>query len=454
MHRIEPQESGAGKSTNGVMDARGGEIAYLLQMFPKYSETFILNELLEHQRQGRPVRVLSLRLPREGRFHGCLADLEQAAEYVSESFWDKPGRIGEAAQDALLREMRGVSRNVAHWVGRHVSARDVWQALLVRRWAKRRGVTHLHTHFGGYAATVAYLARLMGGPSYSVTLHAFDIFRETVNRELLRRVIANSAFCVTVSQFNAAYLRDEIKADTGKVRVLYNGIPLERFPYSEGPREPGTILGVGRLIEKKGFHYLIRACAKLVEQGRSIRCDIVGEGPQKDELKAEIKRLGLKDNVRLVGAWPQEQVARALCKASLFALPCVEAKDGNMDALPTVLLEAMAAGCPCVSTRLSGIPEIILDRHTGLLVPPEDSAALAAAIREMIDHPGMCSVFSRAGRARAEEVFDVRQNVGVLAGWLRGMPRSTSISNTATEEKGPIRLTSQTAVAAAEEVAA
>lgn len=418
MRGLELATSRMDKSHCHAMGGRADEIAYLLQVFPKYSETFILNELLEHQRQGSPVRVLSLRLPREGRFQGCLADLQQSAEYVAESFWDKPGRIAEAARDAFSADLRSVPRNMGHWIGRLVSARDVWQALLVRRWAQRRGVRHLHTHFGGYAATVAYLSRLMGGPTYSVTLHAFDIFRETVNRELLRRIISHSAFCVTVSHFNARYLCDEIGADAAKIRVLYNGIPLGRFPFSEGQREPGTILSVGRLIEKKGFIHLIRACASLVAQGRSIECDIVGEGPQREELKAEIKHLGLKDTVRLVGAWPQERVALALARSSLFALPCVEAKDGNMDALPTVLLEAMAAGCPCVSTRLSGIPEIILDRHTGVLVPPEDHSALADAMVEVLDQAELRDRFSRAGRARVEEVFDVRQNVGVLSGWL------------------------------------
>lgn len=435
MRVLELAASQVDLSTGPAMGGRADEIAYLLQVFPKYSETFILNELLEHQRQGAPVRVLSLRLPREGRFHGCLADLQQSAEYVAESFWDKPGRIAEAARDALSADLRGVPRNVSHWIGRLVSARDVWQALLVRRWAKRRGVKHLHTHFGGYAATVAYLSRLMGGPTYSVTLHAFDIFRETVNRELLRRIITHSSFCATVSQFNARYLRDEIGADAEKVRVLYNGIPLGRFPFCEGPREPGTILSVGRLIEKKGFIHLIRACGALVAQGRSIECEIVGEGPQKDELKAEIKRLGLKDTVRLVGAWPQERVALALARSSLFALPCVEAKDGNMDALPTVLLEAMAAGCPCVSTRLSGIPEIILDRHTGMLVPPGDPSALADALAEMFDNPELRHEFARTSQARVEDLFDVRQNVGVLSGWLAAAAQSAGREQTRTAKQ-------------------
>ena len=393
-------------------------VAYLLQNFPKYSETFILNEVLEHQRRGSPVRVLALRFPRDGRFHGCLAEMDSAAEYIPESYWDNPDKRREAMREVFRETPGGLMRSARRWIGRQVDFRDVWQAVLVRRWTRRRNISHVHVHFGGYAARVAFLSRLMGGPSYSVTLHAFDIFRENVNPALLRDVIATSAFCVTVSDFNARYLRDRINADAARVRVLYNGIPLSRFPFSEEPREAGTILSVGRLIEKKGFIHLIRACGLLRDAGVLNRCDIVGDGPLKDELKSEIARQNLKGRVNLVGAWPQERVAEALRSASVFALPCVEAKDGNMDALPTVLLEAMAAGCPCVSTRLSGIPEIIEDAVTGRLVEPGDESGLANAIRQVLSNREEAERFSLAGRERAEALFDVRKAVGTLAGWL------------------------------------
>lgn len=396
----------------------GMHIAYLLQNYPKYSETFILNELLEHQRQGRPMRVIALRFPREGRFHGCLADLKQAAEYVPESYWDKPDRRREAMRAAVKASPVGAARAAGRWLRRQADYRDLWQAALVRRWAERRGVKHVHVHFGGYAARVAFLAKLMGGPSYSVTLHAFDIFRKNVNIRLLRDMIQASAFCVTVSRFNAGYLRETVGANPDRVRLLYNGIPLARFPFSDAPRESGTILSVGRLIEKKGLHHLIRACAMLNERGLLTRCEIVGEGPMKDELKAEISRLGLRHRVQLVGAWPQEKVAEALRRAAVFALPCIEARDGNMDALPTVLLEAMAAGCPCVSTRLSGIPEIIEDRQSGRLANPGDETGLADAIAETLTTPSNAMGYSLAGRRRVESLFDGERAASTLRNWL------------------------------------
>lgn len=400
-------------------EPRPGErsIAYLLQVFPKYSETFIVNEILEHQRRGRPVRILSLRFPREGRFHGCLQELEEAAEYVSESYWDGTPKIREALWPALARSPMAVARLASIWAAREVTFRDLWQALLVRRWAARRRVRHFHCHFGGFAATVAALSRLIGGPSFSVTLHAHEIFRENIDLRHLRRIVDLSAFCVTVSQFNARHLVESLGVDEKKVRVLYNGIPLDRFPFSATPREPGTILAVGRLIEKKGFAYLIRACKALADKKLLRRCDIVGEGREQGSLKSEIKRLGIGEFVRLAGPWPQERVADALKRYAVFALPCVRAADGNMDALPTVLLEAMASGCPVVSTRLSGIPEIVEDGTSGLLVEPNDERALASALEDLLRDPARAGDLAARGRQRAEVRFDVCKSVATLADW-------------------------------------
>lgn len=405
-------------SADSTAHSREHGVAYVLQMFPKYSETFILNELLEHQRQGRSVRVLSLRYPREGRFHGCLASLTEAAEYLQESLWDDLSKLREAAWSALATSSAGVCRSLHPWLARHVTSRDLWQATLLKRWAVRRKVRHVHCHFGGFAASVAALSRMMGGPTFSVTLHAHEIFRENGDSAWLRRIVELSAFVVTVSKFNARYLVENVGAAGDRIRVLYNGIPLDRFGFSRTPRETGTILAVGRLIEKKGFIHLIRACRVLADQGLLTRCDIIGEGREKDCLAEEIRRLKLGSVVRLAGAWPQERVADALARYSAFALPCVRAADGNMDALPTVLLEAMAAGCPVVSTHLSGIPEIVENGESGILVPPGDENALAAALITLLKSPEACRRFAESGRRRVEERFDVQRSVAALGDWL------------------------------------
>ena len=402
-----------------VSRSGAGRFAYLLQVFPKYSETFILNELLEHQRSGRRVRVLSLRFPREGRFHELLAELQEAAEYIPEALFDQPRKVFESLAATAAKSLTafGVLRQ---WGRRDTTLRDLWQAVMVRRWSERRGVTHLHCHFGGFAARVAYLSRVIGGPTYSVTLHAHDIFRETVDHRLLRDLIRESEFCVTVSQFNALHLTQRIGAHPDKIRVLHNGVPLERFVYSEGSRESGTILSVGRLIEKKGFVHLVRACRILKERGLLRRCEIIGEGREHSTLEAEIRRLGLQDEVKLVGAMSQAGVAEALKRSAVFALPCVTARDGNMDALPTVLLEAMASGCPAVSTRLSGIPEILVDGQSGLLIECGDEVGLAYALSRVLTDADYSARLALGGRKRVEELFDVRKSVATLGDWLEG----------------------------------
>ncbi|MCK6483669.1 MAG: glycosyltransferase [Phycisphaerae bacterium] len=416
--RVDHAMRGASAATSRE-PARCGRVAYLLQVFPKFSETFILNELIEHQRQGAAVRVLSLRLPREGRFHRMLADLNEAAEYLPEALSDAPGRAAEALWSATRHSPRAMSRATWGRLRGRFTTRDVWQAAMARRWAERRGVTHVHCHFGGYAARVAFLSRLMGGPSFSMTLHAFDIFRRDVDAALLREMIETSAFTVTVSRFNERFLRDVIGASALKIRVLYNGLPLERFAFHAAPRSSRTIVAVGRLIEKKGFTHLVRACAILAQRGALDRCDIIGDGREKDALKALIRELGLSGVVRLTGPQPIERVAAALTEASAFALPCVAAQDGNMDALPTVLLEAMASGCPCVSTRLSGIPEIIEDKASGLLVEPGDEAGLADALERVMTDAALARRLALAGRQRVERLFDVRNSVATLSDWLQ-----------------------------------
>src|SRR5262249_30826288 len=161
------------------------------------------------------------------------------------------------------------------------------------------------------------------------------------------------------------YLRAAYGAAAGHVQRIYNGLDLERFPF-EVPRDrPARIISVGRLIEKKGFGDLIEACGMLARRGRPFHCQIIGTGELKSDLRAPIERLRLQDQVELLGARPQLEVIQHVRSAAVFAAPCVVGQDGNRDGLPTVLLEAMALGTPCVSTDVTGIPEVVRDGETG-----------------------------------------------------------------------------------------
>jgi len=399
---------------------RPPRIGYLLRMYPRFSQTFVVNEILELERQGLDVRILSLRRPTDGIFHESISRIKARAYYIPESPRESVRKSVRIHLDHALRAPGAYLRTAHRWIRFHsVSVGDLVQAGHVVTWARKHRIDHLHVHFGTSEATVAMLARMMGGPTYSMTLHAFDIFRDNVDRRLLAEKINTSAFTVTVSQFNRRFIEEKVPGvDMSRVRVNYNGIDLERFEDRGQPREPGLVFGVGRLVEKKGFIHLVKAAAILRDRGVDFQCEIAGDGPETDAIKMAVKEFKLRDRVRLLGPMGQHGVAERMNRASCFALPCVAARDGNIDALPTVLLESLAAGCPSISTRLSGIPEIIEDNVSGVLADPGDPESLADAIEYVLRNQPVAASMARAGRRRAEELFDVKKNVALMRHWL------------------------------------
>ncbi len=404
-----------------MSDAPPLRLGYLLRMYPRFSQTFVVNEILELERRGAALRICSLRAPTDGVFHASISRVRAKADYLPELLAAAPRRFLDALRRRWRADRAGTWRAVREWLGRRsVSLLELGQAALVCRWAEKHGIGHLHVHFGTQEATVAMLARLMGGPSYSLTLHAFDIFRDNVDRSLLAVKINHSAFTVTVCESNRRFLIEHVPGvEAAKVRVHYNGLDLTHFePAPFEQRSRTLVFAVGRLIEKKGFVHLVRAAARLIERGVELECEIAGDGPLRSQLKREIRELGVRDRVRLLGPLPQEQVREKLRQARVLVAPCVPAADGNIDATPTVLLEALASACPAISTRLSGIPEIIDDGVSGLLVEPGDEAALADAIGRVLADDALARKLAEAGRRRACERFDIRANVARLHEWL------------------------------------
>lgn len=424
MSRAEPN-SGAGR-----------RVGYLLRMYPRFTQTFVVNEMLELERQGLDLRIASLRKPTDGVFHESISRVRARADYAPETILSDLGKHWRGHASRVRRHPGRYARALgraarsggAAWI-------DFAQAAWVLRWAKRHRLDHVHVHFGTSEATVALLAHMMGGLSYSLTLHAFDIFRDNVDRDLLVRKINASRFAVTVSDFNRQYLVEHFPGvDPRKIRVNHNGIDLDRFRANGRRREAGSVLAVGRLIEKKGFVHLVRAIGRLRDDGVDVACRIVGDGPEERALSVEIDRLKLAAHVALIGPRSQEDVCTRLRAASCFALPCIQATDGNIDALPTVLLESLASGCPAVSTRISGVPEIIEDGVSGLLVSPGDSDALADAIRRVVQDSSLAARLSRDGRRRAEDRFDVRQNVRVMHRWLTAAGSKPAVEDEAADQ--------------------
>ena len=394
------------------------KIGYVLKRFPRLSETFILNEILELERLGAQIQIYSLidvtLLEAESLRHGLVRELKSPVVYLSprqplKKWRVKVGRFDDSGfVKRSLKEICG--GDVPH------DAILLLLAALVGNLARAQGVGHLHAHFGTEATHLAMLVSRLAGIPYSFTAHAKDIYDQSVDGALLRQKIREAKFVVTVSDYNRRHLAELATEEMAtKLIRLYNGIDLDRFqPDQATLRKSDLILAVGRLEQKKGFQDLIQACALLGDTRRSVRCLIVGEGRERQTLENEIQRLSLGDQVVLAGAQTQEQLIETFKRAAVLVLPCVISSTGDRDALPTVLLEAMAAGLPVISTRLAGIPEIVEDGKTGLLVPPGEPVQLARAIAEVLDHPELQQSFGRAGRAKVERLFDLRKNVPVL----------------------------------------
>lgn len=386
-------------------------VGYVTKMFPRFSETFILTELLQVEALGTDVEIFSLRPPADGRFHARLAELRAPVNYLTSAgikvadLWaelsaahDELGDLGPHLVDLLA-----------------LDARDALQAVQLARLVRRRDITHLHAHFASTGTTVARMAARIAGITYGFTAHAKDIFHAEVDREELRRKLADAADVVTVSDFNLDHLRREFGADADVVRRVYNGLELSDFGYDSPAERPAVIAAVGRLVEKKGFDDLLDAAALLIDQGREVEIVLVGSGERETDLRARAERLGLGKRLRMLGGLPQHKVAQIVAGAAVFAAPCVVGADGNRDGLPTVLLEAMALGTPCVATPVTGIPEVIEHEVTGLLVPERDPQALAAALARVLDDPDLRVSLAKAARDLVETEFDTRRQARLVA---------------------------------------
>lgn len=382
------------------------KVGYVVKRYPRFSETFIVSEILAHERAGLKVEIFALGFPAEERFQDSVAHVRGAVTYLmadrlkAEEFWQ-----GLHAASRVLPGM---------WTALEKLADDevqlVYQAVQLARAVRERAITLLHAHFATAATTVARLAACFAGVPYTFTAHAKDIFHESVRNEDLGRKISDAAACVTISEYNLEHLREQYGTAAARVRRIYNGLDLSGFPYSSPAERAPLILGVGRLIEKKGFSYLLDACALLVDRGVPFTCRIIGEGDQDASLRGRIAHLGLEKWVEMLGAQPQREVIRHLREAAVFAAPCIVGTDGNRDGLPTVLLESMALGTPCVSTDVTGIPEVLHHEETGLMVPQHDSEALAGALETLLADGSFRTHLAQRARRLIEEEFDVHQN--------------------------------------------
>jgi glycosyltransferase involved in cell wall biosynthesis len=400
-----------------------GRVAYLVRAFPRVSETFIINEILELERQGFDLCIYSMIDPAGAIRHRLVDQIRSPIRYLPNPLWRSLPTVLADHRWLLARSPR------AYWSALFSVVRSgelgviarLPQAASLVRLLEADGVTHLHAGFVHIPGSLAYLVALLTGLPFSLATHARDLYRSSPR--LLRRKLTAARVVFTCTRYNVSYLQQLVNGQ-GPVRVrhVYHGTSLDRFRFGPcGAGEPPVVLAVARLVEKKGLEDLIHACAYLRDRGRRFSCHIIGSGVLKAALTRLIHRLDLEQVVALEGALDQDAVVEWYRRATLLALPCRVARDGDRDGIPNVLIEAAACGLPIVTTPVSGIPELIEDRQSGLLVAPQNPGALAGAIDRLLHSASLRNALRIAARKKVEETFDVRRNALAIGGELRAV---------------------------------
>jgi colanic acid/amylovoran biosynthesis glycosyltransferase len=386
------------------------EIAYLFERFPSFGQTFCYREVLELERQGAKVHVYSIRRPVDEPKQDWDQDLVRRVHYLPE----ESALVREVDRALREGEASPAARDAIEKWGRQSDFLRLYQAVHVGMRLRQSGITRLHAHFAGMAARTAFWIGQFFGIPYSFTAHANDIFAPRDFAISLAKLVQNAAAVVTVSDYSAGLLKEQFPESAGKIHRVYNGVdPAQFHPADFGSGVPG-IVSIGRLIEKKGFADLIEACRLLKPRGRPFGCEIIGEGPLEAALRAQIAEAGLESCVKLAGPLTQSEIVSRLAFATIFVLPCTREASGGMDNLPTVIMEAMAAGLPVISTPMGGIPEMVEHEKNGALVPERDPAAICVAMENLIADPVRARKFGERGREMAREKFSIEANVRAL----------------------------------------
>lgn len=381
--------------------------AYLFERFPSFGQTFCYREVAEVYRQGIAPPIFSIRNPKDEPPQDWDARIVERVYYLPE-------------EKELLDDVRRASKKggltpeiiaaLNEW-GRRTDFLRLYQAAYVGLRLREKAITHVHAHFAGMAARTAFWVAKFFPITFSFTAHANDIFAPRKFEIGLDKLVEMARVVVTETDYAEKFLRKRFPERGDRIHRVYNGLNLAEFGRADFSSDPSLIVAIGRLITKKGFANLIRACGLLVERGRSFRCEIFGEGPLENQLRAQIDELGLQKRTQLPGPKPQHELRARLAGASVFVLPSVPEPEGGMDNLPTVIMEAMATGLPVVSTRIGGIPEMVIENETGFLVQPDNVVALAGAIEKVINDRSLAQKLGQAGYERAQKLFSIDKNV-------------------------------------------
>ena len=395
-------------------------IGYLYSRYPVISQTFCDAEMLALERRGIELVIGSVYPPLTSLRHEYIARLRAPIHYAPPQeilrILERNAKTGRKWPRDLVEQHDGKYRAAAKAEQR---ARN---ALYFAEFFAQNGVDHVHVHFANRAAHTALFLKEISGIPFSVTAHGQDFMKDLGSDDLLREICAAAEFVAAETDYSRDLLRQRCPDSAAKIQRVYNGIDLERFPAPRGDaagpavalyHQP-RIVSVGRLVAFKGFDDLIEACAKLSRSRIDFVCEIIGDGPLREILQAKIEQLDLASRVNLLGSLSQGAVLEKLQGADIFVLASTTDTQGATDVFPTVILEAMASARPVVSTRLAGIPELVVHGQTGMLAPPGDSTALAQALEQLLRDPNLRLRFGQTGRARIEQHFRVEQTVAPL----------------------------------------
>lgn len=434
----------AKSSAPAAMAKHGGEprVAYFINCFPNLIETMIYREVEALRGLGYEIHTFSIRRPDRALIPADAQGLAAITSYI----------LPVAIPRLIARQLRAIRRYpLRYWQtlfavmrGTHVRFRDrlrtlchFVEAVTVLPEIERLQIDHLHAHWAVGATTVAMVVSRFLGIPFTFTAHAYDIWREQL---LLPEKLRAAARTITCTGCNRQHLIDAYAGDPAKIRVVYHGLDLERFrprPRSANP-EP-VILSVGRLVEQKGYDRLLRACAALMLEGERFECRIVGEGPLRAQLEALARELRLDGRVRFLGKMFHDDLIGEYASADLFAMLCMPASDDDRDGIPNTLIEGMAMQLPVVSTRFSGIPELVVDGETGLLVDIADHEGAVAALRALLRDAVLRQRLGAAGRRRVRDAFTIEASTAALDETFQGLiaaRRNSAIMSSAVSGPG------------------
>jgi len=394
------------------------QIAYIMSRFPKITETFILYEILELRRIGLEIEIFPLIIENEAVKHPEVETLTGHVHYnrilsketlAAQLYW-----LYKQPKNYLRAWWRAIRGNFSSPKFLARTLITVPMAAQFARQIQALGIKHIHAHWATHPTLAGYVIHQLTNLPYSFTIHAHDLY---VERPMLDEKVRLASFVVTISEYNRQLLQ-ELYGTTAadKTIVVHCGIEPEVFQPqpTKSSTGPFTIICIASLEEYKGHPYLLEACAQLKAEGIDFRCLLVGEGSQRSHLESQIMQLGLDNHVTLLGRQPRSRVQKLLDEADVMALPSVVAKSGKKEGIPVALMEALAMELPAIATRISGVPELIVDGETGLLVPERDAQALATALLRMYNEPELGRRFGPTGRAKVMQEFNLHHSAATL----------------------------------------